>query len=110
AFKPLYERMSDKDFDVNGDAEDRNPKNKEQAIHRIEGVSESYERSAEILEARRKVYATMLAGTPDYPVLLDWELTRCGQPVPITEEELLNIKNPQIVIDLWNTIRNAADP
>ena len=51
-------------------------------------------------EIQREIYARLLAGTPDTPVLMDWELTRSGEPIPITFDEL-NRLHPDFVEDLY---------
>lgn len=51
-------------------------------------------------EIQREIYAALLAGTPDTPVLMDWELTRDGATIPITADEL-NRLHPQFITDLY---------
>lgn len=65
-----------------------------------EQVAMSFEGNARRLEIRREIYARLLAGTPDTPVLMDWELTRDGEAVPITFDEL-NRLHPDFVNDLY---------
>lgn len=65
-----------------------------------ETVALTFEGNARRLEIRREIYARLLAGTPDTPVLMDWELTREGAPIPITFDEL-NRLHPDFVEDLY---------
>jgi hypothetical protein len=60
-----------------------------------------FEAQARRLEIQREIYARLLAGTPDTPVLMDWELTRDGEPLPITAAELSRL-HPDFVQDLYN--------
>lgn len=47
-----------------------------------------FEAQARRLEIQREIYARLLAGTPDTPVLMEWELTRNGETIPIAFDEL----------------------
>lgn len=60
-----------------------------------------FEAQARRLEIQREIYARLLAGTPDTPVLMDWELTRDGDPLPITYTELARL-HPDFVQELYN--------
>jgi len=60
-----------------------------------------FEAQARRLEIQREIYARLLAGTPDTPVLMDWELTRDDQPLPITYDELSRL-HPDFVQELYN--------
>lgn len=60
-----------------------------------------FEARARQLEIQREIYARLLAGTPDTPVLMEWELTRNGETIPITTEEL-NRLHPDFITDLYN--------
>lgn len=51
-------------------------------------------------EIKREIYARLLAGTEDTPVLMAWELTRNGETIPITFEEL-NRLHPDFNEDLY---------
>jgi hypothetical protein len=61
----------------------------------------SFEAQARRLEIQREIYARLLAGTSDTPVLMDWELTRNGETIPITHDELSRL-HPDFVQDLYN--------
>src|SRR5260370_42139448 len=70
-----------------------------------------YDQRARVGEAEREIYAGLLVGTPEVPVLMEWELTRkvlktddeneqggvVVEPIPVTEEELMKLK-PQLVL------------
>lgn len=60
-----------------------------------------FEAQARRLEIQREIYARLLAGTPDTPVLMDWELTRSGETIPINRDELSRL-HPEFVSDLYN--------
>lgn len=60
-----------------------------------------FEAQARRLEIQREIYARLLSGTPDTPVLMDWELTRNGEAIPITTDEL-NRLHPDFISDLYN--------
>ena len=60
-----------------------------------------FEAQARRLEIQREIYARLLAGTSDTPVLMDWELTRNGETIPITHDELVRL-HPDFVQDLYN--------
>ena len=60
-----------------------------------------FEAQARRLEIQREIYARLLAGTPDTPVLMEWELTREGEPIPITSSELSRL-HPEFITDLYN--------
>lgn len=82
---------------------------KAKAVKGLEHTAQSYEDKARDLEIERDVYAVMLSGTEDHPVVMEWDLTRNGIPVEISEEEFKKFK-PQIVRDLWHQLLIAADP
>lgn len=66
-----------------------------------ERVVLSFEGQARSREIQREMYARLLAGTPDTPLLMDWELTRNGETIPITYDEL-NRLHPDFITDLYN--------
>lgn len=61
----------------------------------------NFEARARQLEIQREIYARLLAGTPDTPVLMDWELTRNGEAIPITADELKRL-HPDFIEDLYS--------
>jgi predicted transcriptional regulator len=65
-----------------------------------ERVALNFEGMARRGEIQREIYARLLAGTEDTPVLMDWELTRSGEPIPITFDEL-NRLHPDFVEELY---------
>jgi hypothetical protein len=66
-----------------------------------ERVALNFDARARQLEIQREIYARLLAGTPDTPVLMGWELTRDGETIPITLDEL-NRLHPDFVTDLYS--------
>lgn len=60
-----------------------------------------FEARARQLEIQREIYARLLAGTEDTPVLMEWELTRNNEPIPVNFDEL-NRLHPDFVTDLYN--------
>lgn len=60
-----------------------------------------FEAQARRLEIQREIYARLLAGTEDTPVLMGWELTRNSEPLPITFDEL-NRLHPDFITDLYD--------
>ena len=60
-----------------------------------------FEAQARRLEIQREIYARLLAGTEETPVLMDWELTRNDETIPITYDELSRL-HPDFVQDLYN--------
>lgn len=61
----------------------------------------NFEAQARRLEIQNEIYARLLAGTKDTPVLMDWELTRNGETIPITADELRRL-HPDFIQDLYN--------
>lgn len=68
-----------------------------------------FEAQARRLEIQREIYARLLVGTPDTPVLMDWELTRNGEMIPITYDELSRL-HPDFVQDLYNCCLEHSIP
>lgn len=66
-----------------------------------ERVALNFDARARQLEIQREIYARLLAGTPDTPVLMDWELTRNGEKLAIDHDELSRL-HPEFVQDLYN--------
>lgn len=65
-----------------------------------ERVALNFEGQARQGEIKREIYARLLAGTEDTPVLMGWELTRADEPILITFDEL-NRLHPDFVTDLY---------
>ena len=61
------------------------------------------------IDGEKRFYAALLVGTPDSPVLLEWDLTDNSIPVPCNETGLLTLKHKTLE-DLWMTVRDAANP
>lgn len=68
-----------------------------------------FEAQARRLEIQREIYARLLAGTPDTPVLMGWELTRDGEAIPVTRDELSRL-HPDFVQDLYNFCLERSIP
>lgn len=79
----------------------------------------SFENSAKRLEEEREVYAILLAGNDDTPVLMSWNATRkvkdeksgkmVEQPVPCTKDELMK-RSPQFLKELYNWCQENHGP
>ena len=106
-YQPVLDALPDTNPVESDEAEPRSEK--QTALVSLNRAVDRFERSASTLEVERDVFAALLAGTPDNPVIMEWDLTRNGDPIPITEEVLRQMK-PQIITDLWACIRDAADP
>lgn len=78
---------------------DRKPKKKKPNTDDI--LIESYEGRGRVTEIRCELYANLIKGTEDEPLLISWELTDQGEPIPCTVEELRK-RNPQLLEDLYN--------
>lgn len=66
-----------------------------------ERVALGFDAKARQGEIQCEMYARLLVGTPDTPVLMSWELTRGGEPVGITVDELKPL-HPEFLTDLYN--------
>lgn len=64
----------------------------------------------EYMEAEREFYISLLVGLPDSPVMLSWDLTHDGKPVPCNEEGLKTFKKVQTLRGLWECVRDAPLP
>lgn len=63
----------------------------------------------ETLASEKSNYVALLAGMPNAPVLLAWDLTDKGVPVPCNEEGLKTLRH-RTLKDLWQFVRDAANP
>lgn len=70
----------------------------------LEQTALGLENQARYLESERDIYAVLLAGTPECPVLMEWELTRnidgVDVPILVSEDEIRKLK-PALVKDLY---------
>lgn len=74
-----------------------------------EQVALNLDARARQLEIRREIYARLLAGTPDTPVLMGWELTRDGEPIDVNYDELSRL-HPEAITDLYNFCLERSVP
>lgn len=94
-FRDLHKQAKEKDEEVS-----QALKSAKKAKDDNEQVALTFEGNARRLEIRREIYARLLAGTEDTPVLMAWELTRNDEPLPITFDEL-NRLHPDFIEDLY---------
>lgn len=75
----------------------------------VERIAQTFEDNADGLEIDRDFFASILAGTEKIPVLMEWDLTDKGEPVPCTEVELRKRK-PKLLKELYTFIVEASNP
>lgn len=70
----------------------------------------------EVFEGRGKetedlcaLYASLLKGSADEPLLMSWDLTNEGEPIPCTEDELRK-RHPELLKDLYEFCVNVDRP
>lgn len=89
--------------------DDKDQAKKLKAAKGAEALALQFEDSARLMEVERDIYAALLAGSVECPVLLDWDLTRNGEPVPVTETEIGRLK-PKMVRELYVRSTEVANP
>lgn len=82
----------------------------ENAQQTIEEIATRLRAPGEDVEAEREFYISLLVGLPDWPVLLSWDLTDKGVPVPCNAEGLRTFRKVQTLRGLWETVRDAPLP
>lgn len=70
---------------------------------------EIFEGRGKETEAVCELYASLIKGSEESPLLMSWDLTHEGQPVPCTVEELKK-RHPQLLIDLYNACVRVDRP
>lgn len=61
------------------------------------------------IQGEKEFFIALLVGTADSPVLLEWDLTNKGVPVPCNENGLRTLQKKTLE-DLWHFVREGADP
>ena len=85
------------------------PDQAQSVMRLVNAIADRIKSIGETIEGNKRFHAALLAGTPDAPVILQWDLTHNGVPVPCNEEGFLTLK-PKTLEDLWIFVRDAADP
>lgn len=89
--------------------EDQNEKATKRKLKGGELTVQQFEGRGRATEAICALYASLLKGTNDEPLLMDWELTNNGKPVPCTEDELKNL-HPDLLKDLYEFCLRVDHP
>lgn len=76
----------------------------------VDTLADRIKLEGEKIAGEKDFFIALLVGTQDAPVLLAWDLTEKGVPVPCNEEGLRTFKKKETLEDLWQFVRNAADP
>lgn len=85
------------------------PESAQRTLRMVNDIADRIKLNGDVIEANKRYYAALLVGTPDAPVLLQWDLTKEGAPVPCNEEGLLTLKD-RTLKDLWEFVGDAANP
>lgn len=70
---------------------------------------EAFEGRGKEIETRCDLYARVIKGSDDAPLLVEWDLTNEGEPVPCTVEELRK-RHPDLLRDLYEFCVSVALP
>lgn len=86
------------------------PEHARPALNLINRLADRIKLEGEKITEEKESLIALLVGTPEAPVLLGWDLTDGGVPVPCNEEGLRTFKKKETLEDLWHTIRDAPFP
>lgn len=75
----------------------------------VESTALTLEETADRMDLEREFYAALIAGTPETPVLMSWELTDRGKAVPCNEMGLKRLEG-KILQDLYEFMRDHRLP
>lgn len=92
------------------DAKEDIPVEAQNVLRIVDTLADRIKLEGEKIASERDFFIALLVGLPDAPVLLDWDLTDNGVSVPCNEEGLRTFKRKETLEDLWQFVRNAANP
>lgn len=75
----------------------------------VNSIADRIKLEGEKIVGEKNFFIALLVGTPDAPVLLDWDLTDKGVAVPCNEEGLRTLRHATLE-SLWQFVRDAANP
>lgn len=79
------------------------------ALAVVDQFADRIQHNGDVIKREKDFFIALLIGTSESPVLLSWELTRDGVPVPCNEEGLQTLKHGTLKA-LWETVRDAPYP